>query len=86
MKCLTHSPCFSRYREFCMKHFNLERYAFEHQQQCFVAHRLSQISHARLKLRIATPSTMRAVAVAPTPATHAILTQLKAGECIRHSI
>ena len=22
----------------------------------------------------------------PTPATHAILTQLKAGECIRHSI
>ena len=24
--------------------------------------------------------------VAPTPATHAILTLLKAGECIRHSI
>ena len=24
--------------------------------------------------------------VCPTPATHAILTQLKAGECIRHSI
>ena len=47
-----------------MKHFNLERYAFEHQQQCFVAHRLSQLSQARLKLRIATPSTMRAVAVA----------------------
>ena len=24
--------------------------------------------------------------VSPTPVTHAILTQLKAGECIRHSI
>ena len=27
-----------------------------------------------------------AAAVLPAPATHAILTQLKAGECIRHSI